>query len=62
MLRLPNVSLDKNHSCFCRILHLLYEPDGSLNDLFGNGLHCMGGAVAEFGVQLCIAERFFWRA
>jgi hypothetical protein len=44
------------------ILHVLDELYGALDDLCGNGMHSMSGTVAEFGLELGIAEGLLRRA
>ena len=48
--------------CVCGPLQLLDELNGALDDLYSNRLHRVGGAVAEFGLELGVAARILRRA
>ena len=64
-LRIENISSSEESDQVRRlggVLQLLDEPDSMLNNLCGNGLYRVGGAVAEFGLKLGVAEGFLRRA
>jgi hypothetical protein len=64
-LRMENISSsEKPYQVrgLCGIVHVLDELYSTLDDLWGNRPHGVGGAVAEFGLELGGAEGLLRRA